>query len=87
MKIVTIPIKIAVHDNATHIAFDSNGEITEFDLEPEIYEPCESPDDGFWVARHPSLFAEKIVPINWRESLIEVECMEWTITPREEVVK
>ena len=72
MKTVKITIELDVPDNTTYVAVDSNGCIAAFDSKPIINEPRGHPWDGFWCARHSSLLDEKVVPTNWKETLVEV---------------
>jgi len=72
-KEIEITIKVKVPTEAKYIAVDSNGTINAFDLEPILYEPCYSPEDNFWCVRHPSMFLERVVPSNFRETLIKID--------------
>jgi len=71
MKTVKITMDVVVPDGCTYIAVDSDCEIYAYFEKPKLHVPEYSPNDGYWYSSDSSK-DEKLVPINWCESLVKV---------------
>jgi hypothetical protein len=71
MKIVTIPIKVEVSDNAKQVAVDENGEV--WSHEYKNMRPNGKDDSGLGIWRATGPGSERCRVLNWEDTLIEVK--------------
>jgi hypothetical protein len=72
MKIVTIPIKVEVPNNAKQVAVDENGEVWSTQNKKMRPNGKDGSGLGIWYAVGSSV-SERCRVLNWKETLTEVE--------------